>query len=253
MSADNSQVFRSATNLKGVDLRVAAIQSSFIPWRGYFDFIASVDLFVFHEDIQYTKGDWRNRNKIKTPHGTKWITVPVSHKNVAQLICDTPIDPTSPWRRKHLRVLEENYRRAPFFNVAEDLISGGLLSEHITISQLNIDLIRRISNYLEINTQIIHSMEMYLQGSKTERLIDLLKKLNATTYLSGPSADAYLDKELFRQNGIRLEYKSYDYEPYPQLWGDFIGGVTVLDLIANCGPRAKEYIRSKTPEVVIVD
>lgn len=90
-------------------------------------------------------------------------------------------------------------------------------------------------------------------GTKTDRLIDLSKKLNATTYLSGPSADAYLDKEAFRRNGIRLEYKSYDYEPYPQLWGPFEGAVTVLDLIANCGPAAKNHIRSRTPDKVVIE
>jgi WbqC-like protein family len=233
-------------------VRVGVIQSSYIPWRGYFDFIASVDIFVFHDDIQYTKGDWRNRNKIKTPHGAEWITVPVAYKKVAQLICETPIDSTTPWRNKHLRTLEANYRQAPFFYVVEEFISRVSVSEQSTISQLNINLIRRISNYLEINTPMIISSELSLQGSKTERLIDLLKKLNATTYLSGPSADAYLDKDLFRQNGISLEYKSYDYAPYPQLWGDFIGGVTVLDLIANCGSQAKEYILSRTPNKLIV-
>lgn len=234
-------------------MRVGVIQSSYIPWRGYFDFIASVDVFVFHDDIQYTKGDWRNRNKIKTPQGAEWITVPVSYKNVAQLICETPIDSTSPWRKKHLRILEANYRQAPFFQIAKEFIANNLVHERSTISELNIDLIRRISCYLEIDTPMILSSELSLQGSKTERLIDLLRKLNATTYLSGPSADAYLDKDLFRQNGIRLEYKSYDYAPYPQLWGDFIGEVTVLDLIANCGPDSKNLIRTLTPDRVVIE
>lgn len=238
---------------RGRLVKVGVIQSSYIPWRGYFDFIASVDVFVFHDDIQYTKGDWRNRNKIKTPHGTEWITVPVSYKNVAQLICETPIDSASPWRKKHLRILEANYRQAAFFQIANEFISNNSVHERSTISDLNIDLIRRISCYLEIDTPMILSSELSLQGSKTERLIDLLKKLNATTYLSGPSADAYLDKDLFRQNGIRLEYKSYDYEPYPQLWGRFVGEVTVLDLIANCGPQAKDYIRSRTLDRVVIE
>ena len=87
---------------------------------------------------------------------------------------------------------------------------------------------------------------------KTERLINLLGKLGASVYLSGPSADAYLDKEAFRKNGFSLEYKSYDFAPYAQLWGPFEGAVTVLDLIANCGPESKRYLRSRTPNLVVV-
>ena len=232
-------------------MKVGVIQSSYIPWRGYFDFIASVDMFVFHDDIQYTKGDWRNRNKIKTPKGAEWLTVPVSYKKSSQIICDTHIDYITDWKKKHLRTVESHYRQTPYFDVAAELLAGIENEAQETISQLNIRLIRRISAYLEITTPMILSSELSLQGSKTDRLIDLLKKLNATTYLSGPNADAYLNKEMFRQNWIQLEYKSYDYAPYPQLWGDFIGGVTVLDIIANCGPEAKNLIRSRTPDTVI--
>ena len=129
-----------------------------------------------------------------------------------------------------------------------DLVS----EEDLTISQLNIKLIRRICDYLGISTPMILSTELELVGRKTNRLIDMLKKLNATAYLSGPNADAYLDKEAFRYNGIQLEYKSYDYVPYPQLWGDFVGEVTVLDLIANCGADAKYLIRSRIPDRIVV-
>jgi hypothetical protein len=233
-------------------VRVGVIQSSFIPWRGYFDFIASVDAFVFHDDIQYTKGDWRNRNKLKTAKGAEWITVPVSYKSVRQLICETQIDYSTPWGKKHLRSWESHYRQTPYYGVATELLAASAETRHATISQLNIFLVRRICDYLNIRTPMSLSSELLLQGSKTERLIDLLKRMNATSYLSGPSADAYLDKELFRKNGIQLEYKSYDYPPYPQLWGDFIGEVTVLDLIANCGPDAKNWIRSSTPARIVI-
>ncbi|NDC49218.1 MAG: hypothetical protein EBZ61_09120 [Micrococcales bacterium] len=233
-------------------MRIGVIQSSFIPWRGYFDFIASVDTFVFHDDIQYTKGDWRNRNKIKTAKGSEWLSVPVSYKSVSQLICDTPIDNSTPWAKKHLRIWQAHYQAAPFFSATKEILTLLNDKDDATISQLNIKLIRNICEYLGISTPMMLSSELALVGSKTERLIDLLKKLNATTYLSGPSADAYLDKEAFRRNGIQLEYKSYDYAPYPQLWGDFVGEVTVLDLIANCGPEARNQLRSRTPDTVVI-
>lgn len=233
-------------------MKIGVIQSSYIPWRGYFDFIASVDAFVFYDDIQYTKGDWRNRNRIKTPKGAEWLTVPVHYKEVSQLICGTSIDHSTSWQQRHLRKMEENYREAPYAKVALDILAGVPAGQSKTISHLNMALTKRICDYLCITTPLMVSSALSLRGTKTDRLIDLLRKLNATTYLSGPSADAYLDKEAFSRNGIRLEYKSYVYDPYPQLWGAFEGAVTVLDLIANCGPSAKNQVRSLTPDKVII-
>ncbi|QFY41405.1 WbqC family protein [Candidatus Methylospira mobilis] len=234
-------------------MRVGVIQSSFIPWRGYFDFIASVDTFVFHDDIQYTKGDWRNRNKIKTVKGTEWLTVPVRYNKTAQSISDTEIDCATAWGKKHIRLWQAHYRQAPYLRDVLALLDGLDHCQERTISQLNLKLTGRICEYLAIATPSLLSSELSLTGSKTDRLIDLLQKLNATTYLSGPNADAYLDKEAFRKHGIGLEYKSYDYTPYPQLWGAFEGGVTVLDLIANCGPDAKNHICSHTPNQTVVE
>lgn len=231
-------------------MKVGVIQSSFIPWRGYFDFIASVDMFVFHDDIQYTKGDWRNRNKIKTPRGAEWLTVPVSYKKVSQLICETHIDHSNSWREKHLRIWHANYQTAPHFEVVMEILSSLDSHTKTTISQLNINLIRQICDYLNITTPMLLSSELAPKGSKSDRLLDILKKLHADTYLSGPSAEAYINKEAFHKAGIQLEYKTYDYPPYPQLWGDFIGEVTILDLLANCGPEAKKYIHSLTPDTI---
>lgn len=233
-------------------MKVGVIQSNYIPWRGYFDFIASADLFVFHDDLQYTKGDWRNRNKIKTPKGTEWITVPVHYKTVSQLICDTEIDNTTQWGKRHIRQWQEHYRQAPYLSDVLELLSGIEGCQDQMLTQLNLKLIKRICEYLGISTHMLLSSELSLSGSKTDRLIDLLQKLNATTYLSGPSADGYLDRALFKQHGIQLEYKSYDYDPYPQLWGEFEGAVTVLDLIANCGGDSVRYLRSQTPDVSII-
>ena len=233
-------------------MKVAAIQSSFIPWRGYFDFIASVDTFVFLDDVQYSKNGWRNRNRIKTSYGSKWITVPVRHRSLTQLISETEIDDRNDWRESHIRLWSESYGIAPFINEVFKLL-GDMEREKVkTISALNMALTKNIVDYLQIDTRMILSSELKLFGTKTDRLIDLLKKLNATTYLSGPSADAYLDKNAFLKSGIRLKYKSYDYDPYPQLWGEFEGEVTILDLIANCGQESVKYLRSNTPDIVVV-
>ena len=163
------------TLITGCKLRVAAIQPSYIPWRGYFDFISNVDCFVFLDDVQYTTRDWRNRNKIKTPNGTKWLSVPVLNNEQAQLIVDSRIDYSTPWRKKHVGTWSANYRRAPYFDVLMDILYGGEIIEDVTISQLNTKLTRILCNYLNISTPMILSSELKLVGSKTDRLIDLLK------------------------------------------------------------------------------
>ncbi len=233
-------------------MRVGVIQSCFAPWRGYFDFINSVDIFVFYDDVQYSKNSWRNRNRIKTPKGSRWVTVPVRHRSLSQLIVETEIDDTNNWRDDHMRLWGENYGIAPYFHDIWLLLKDANFGSANTISELNIKLTRRICDYLNISTPMILSSDLLLQGSKTDRLINLLKKLNASTYLSGPSADDYLDKEAFIKANIGLEYKTYDYEPYPQLWEGFEGRVSVLDLIANCGPDSINYIKSRSPDVVVL-
>ena len=232
-------------------MRVGIIQSDYIPWRGYYDFINSVDLFIIYDDIQYTKGDWRNRNKIKTPYGLKWLTVPVKYHRMTKLICDTEIDYSSCWQDKHLNLFRSNYSQAKYFAEAIDLFKEGLSYKDITISQLNVRLNKLICEYLDITTPIVMSSEYRVAGIKTERLINLLRKTGATSYLSGPSAKSYLDENVFRENSILLEYKLYDYESYPQLWGEFEGKVSIIDLIANCGSDAKNFMNSRTVEKMV--
>jgi hypothetical protein len=233
-------------------VRAGIIQSCYIPWRGYFDFINEVDLFIFHDDLQYTKGDWRNRNKIKTPNGLIWLTVPVKYKKTSQLICETEIDYSHKWQAEQISRFKNSYIKSPFFKGALELWEKSLQYADQTISQLNIRLINNICSFLGIGTKLVMSSDYAVTGSKTERLIRLLKKVGATVYLSGPSAKGYLDENLFQEHGICLEYKTYDYPSYPQLWGDFIGTVTVLDLIANCGPNSRDFLKSLKPNIVSV-
>jgi hypothetical protein len=224
---------------------VGIIQSNYLPWRGYFDFIASVDLFIVLDDVQYSTGAWRNRNRIKTPAGPQWITVPVRHR-LGTLVQDTAIDYRRDWMRDHRRSIAQNYARAPFTEDALAMLEAAYAAAPATISELNVDLLRRVCGYLEIGTPLRLSAEFPSTGTKTERLIGLLSAAGATTYVSGPNARAYLDEAQFTSAGIRLEYKAYDYRPYPQLWGPYDGAVSVIDLIANCGPGARRLLRSET-------
>lgn len=228
-------------------MKVGIIQSNYIPWRGYFDFIRECDVFVIHDDIQYTKGDWRNRNKIKTPQGAKWMTVPVHYNHTAQLICETRIDYSTNWRAAHQNMFEDNYRTAPFWDIASTLLAGWNTQDWVTISDVNRALIRHVCGFLEIQTPLLESRTFKLDPAlrKTERIITICKALGVTTYLSGPAAKVYLDGELLRRNGIVLEYKTYNYPEYPQLHGRFESNLSVLDLIANTGPDAPYYIWRK--------
>ena len=227
-------------------MRVGVIQSNYLPWRGYFDFIDDVDLFVIHDDLQYTKGDWRNRNRLKAKQGLQWITVPVHHRHTAQRIDETGIDYSRNWQREHRNLISAHLGKAPYVRDVLELVEPQFDAGHRTISELNVALLKAVCRYLAIATPLRFSSELGLTANRTERLIELVTAVGATTYLSGPTARAYLDESRFRDCGIALEYKAYDYASYPQLFGPFDGSVSILDTIANCGPATRAILKSGT-------
>lgn len=225
--------------------KVAILQSNYIPWKGYFDMIAAVDEFILYDDMQYTRRDWRNRNQIKTPHSVQWLTIPVQVKGkYHQSIRETEIDGTA-WARDHWKTLSQNYRRAPFFSeIAAWLEPLYLAVPQTNLSQSNRRFIEAVCSYLEINTIISNSWDYPLSEGKSERLADLCAAAGGNEYISGPAAKSYIDESVFRERGIRLSW--FDYEGYPeyrQLWGDFTHGVSILDLLFNCGKDAHLYMR----------
>ena len=221
--------------------KVAIIQSNYIPWKGYFDIIHDVDLFVFLDDVQMTKRDWRSRNKIKTPRGTEWLTVPVKGGR-EQLICETEIVQDA-WQEHHLKSLQTNYGRAPFFKDFKFLLDWLYRERHTNLSEFNRQTTSIFCEILGIKTQLMSSMDLASQGAKDDRLIDICLKLGATVYLSGPSARDYIVEEKFHEAGIELVYKDYSsYPEYPQLFPPYEHAVSILDLLFNCGPAAPDYI-----------
>lgn len=234
-------------------MRVGVIQSCYIPWRGYFDFIDDVDLFIFYDDVQYTKHDWRNRNKIKTANGLIWLSVPVLCRlNDNIQIQNAKIDYKSNWVKKHIDSIRFSYCKTPYFKTFSEEFFDILNKRHETISSLNINIIKWIAQKLNIKTEMKMSTEFDPVGVKTDRLIDILKKASATSYLSGPAAKNYLDVGKFKNAGIGLEFKGYEYAEYPQLHGPFEPHVSVLDLLFNCGPDSRKYLKSlKSNEKVL--
>jgi hypothetical protein len=225
--------------------RIAIVQSNYIPWKGYFDLIASVDEFILYDDMQYTRRDWRNRNQIKTPQGLQWLSVPVLVKGkYHQKIRETMID-GSDWAHTHWKALMANYGRAPCFQAVAPWIEAVYVEAGDThLSTLNHRFIAAICGYLGIKTRISSSWDYPLSEGKTERLADLCLHAGGTHYVSGPSARDYVDESVFADRDLVLEWFDYaGYPEYPQLWGAFTHTVTILDLLFNCGAESGRYMK----------
>jgi hypothetical protein len=216
--------------------RVAVSQSNYIPWKGYIDLLAFVDEFVLYDDVQFTKRDWRNRNLIKTPRGLQWLTVPARVKGrYLQTIRETEIDGTE-WSARHWRTLAVNYGHSPFFGEIAAILEPAYSARYRTISELNRAMLEIVCRYLDIETKISDSADFDLIEGRTERLADICRQAGATEYVSGPSAKAYVDEGVFQHAGIDLTWFDYSgYPEYPQLWGPFEHGVSIVDLLFNCG------------------
>jgi hypothetical protein len=226
--------------------KVAIVQSNYIPWKGYFDMVAAVDEFILYDDMQFTRRDWRNRNQIKTPQGLQWLTVPVMVKGrYHQTIRDTEIDGAD-WAEAHWKTLVQNYRRAPHFQEVATLFEPYYRQHSYThLSVLNRALIEAVCKYLGITTKISNSWDYTLIDGKTERLAALCAQAGGTEYISGPAAKNYIEERVFSDRGMTLSWFNYTgYKEYSQLWGDFIHGVTILDLLFNCGEEASRYMKN---------
>lgn len=223
--------------------RVGIIQSCYIPWKGYFDIIHDVDLFVFHDDLQYTKGDWRNRNRIKTSGGERWLTIPVG-TDEHRRICDVRL-PADDWARSHWRRLDAAYHQAPFFKHYRDYFEQLYLGRAWTsLSELNQAMTVGIArDLLGITTTFTQSTAFELTQAKGARVLELLAKTGATEYVSGPAARAYITDDEFLAAGITPIWKDYSgYPTYQQLHPPFSHRVTILDVLFHTGPEAPWHI-----------
>lgn len=228
--------------------KIAILQSNYIPWKGYFDIIAAVDEFIFYDEMQYTKNDWRNRNKIKSPNGLHWLSIPVATKghisNDVRIMDAKIVD--KGWANSHWNTIKQFYKKAPYFKDYAELFErlyAECAGEEL-LCKVNYRFIFAICEILGIKTKLSFSQDYGLIEGKTERLVDLVQKAGGTEYLSGPSAKDYIVPELFENAGIKLTWMDYTgYPEYPQLYPPFEHGVSVLDLIFNCGPDARKYMK----------
>ncbi len=227
--------------------RVGILQSNYIPWKGYFDLIDKTDVFVIYDEVQYTKNDWRNRNRIKTKNGLEWITIPVQRNSLSQRIDQTLVAKRD-WNTKHWKTLVTNYTKASAFAETKEFLYDLYFGEprYDNLSEINCNLIRKISDYLGIKTSIINSTDLEMKGDRNEKLVDACLKLDADRYLSGPSAKSYLNVQLFNDNGISVEWMDYHgYASYTQLFPPFVHEVSIIDLIFNMGTSSRAYFRGE--------
>ncbi len=225
-------------------MTVSILQSNYIPWKGYFDLIAQSDVFVIYDEVQYTKNDWRNRNIIKTQNGPQWITIPVKQNSLGQKIYETEALKFN-WYKKHMNALQANYGKTKYFKEYKKLFFDIYERGDMNLSVINKQFIEAICSALEIQTKIIDSRSLDLVGDRQERLIDACEKLNASTYLSGPAAKSYLEEDKFNEKGIKVMWMDYsNYTEYFQLSPPFVHEVSILDLIFNEGPNARNFLKN---------
>lgn len=225
--------------------KVAIVQSSYIPWKGYFDLIRRVDEFILYDDVQYTRRDWRNRNRIKSPNGPLWLTIPVEVRGrYLQAIKDTKVSDRR-WNERHWRSIHGSYARAPYYAAyrpqLEDLYLG---CDSASLSEINFRFLSRFCALLSIETRLTWSMDYTtVDAETTERLVALCRQAGATEYLSGPSARAYIDPSRFEDAGIMLTFMDYDgYPEYGQLYPPFDHQVSIIDLLVHTGPAALAHM-----------
>jgi hypothetical protein len=217
-------------------------QPDFLPWLGFFDRWRRSDLYIVLDDVQFLRRGWHHRDKIKTAAGVQWLTVPVMKKGkYLQLIREVEIDYSTDWRSKHLRTIEVNYKRACAFDYFIEKIKGIYNKKPRFLVELNLLLLQLMAEELGIDVPFVLASDYHVNSSSTRRLVELMKAVEGTHYLSGTGARNYLDESLFEQEGILLNWQQFNHPVYPQLHGDFVPGLSVLDFAMNHNPPLDRY------------
>jgi len=225
-------------------MRVTILQPSYLPWLGFFEQMHRSDQFVLYDDVQFTRRDWRNRNRIRVQEGSVWLTVPVIQKNkYEQSLLETKIDNSTSWKRKHLESIRCHYSKTPFFDLYFPWCEKTFNREWDFLLDLSLETIQYLKGELKINTPLLRSSELGESGNKSERLISICKQLGATQYLSGESARNYISEKDFSDQGIGLEYQNYQHPEYPQRYEGFVPFLSTIDLLFNCGDKSMEFLK----------
>lgn len=214
-------------------------QPNYIPWIGYFDLIRQADVWIWYDDVQYTRRDWRNRNRVAAGDVASWLTIPVRTKGrFEQTIRETQIDYSQPWIRQHTETIRRCYARAPFFDTVRAIVEPALEARPERLADLTIRMNEAISEALRFTPSFARSSELAsARSGRQDRLVEICRRVEATTYLSGPSARRYIDPRIFAEAGIELRYIVYDYPPYARGAHPYVPNLSIVDALAWLGPE----------------
>ena len=220
------------------------LQPSYLPWLGYFAQLERSDVFVMYDDVQFDKESWRNRNRIKTAHGPQWLTVPVLTKGKnfptnREIAINNAID----WRRKHLASIQQNYAKAPFFADYFPLFQKLYAREWNFLLDLNLASFDMFTDALGLRREVRLASELGVGGSSVQRLIDICHALGANRFYEGAAGKNYIDDTTFTRASIELEYQDYQHPLYPQLHGQFVPHLSIIDLLFNCGCQSLDVLK----------
>lgn len=221
--------------------QISIHQPVYLPWLGFFKKIISSDIFVFLDDVQFEKNGWHNRNKIKTKDGDIWLTVPVHAKNNI-LLNSIQIDNSSNWSQKHAKSILLNYSKSPFFDEYWSDYELIYKKKFTTLLELNVILIKTILKQLDVKTKIVFSSELKTTSTGSDRILEICKKLKATSYLSGIQGPNYLKTDDFKKNNIKLIIQNFHHPTYKQLYNSFLPNLSTIDLIFNEGFNARDLL-----------
>ncbi len=229
---------------------LAILQPGYLPWLGFFDQVRRADVFVYYDDVQYDKHGWRNRNRVKSTSGEPhWLTVPVRHSGLEwPSVREVEIDRRTPWARKHMGTLRQFYGRAPFASRYLPELDELLHRPWERIVDLDLALIQKLCDWLSLTAPRYRSSELGVAGERTARLVALCQRVGADRYLTGDAARSYLDTDLFTRSGITVEWQAYRHPVYPQLHGEFVPYLSVVDLLLNCGDESGAILARSGPE-----
>ena len=236
-------------------MRVVILQPMYIPWMGYFGMMQQADKFIFHDDIEFVRKSWQRRNRIKTPEangGIKWLPVSVE-KNQGQNINEVKINNNTDWQKEHWKEIRKSYSEEPipygsdhakYFEKYEEVVHDFYQKDWEYLSNLNIYTIKKLAEKIGVgDVEFLKTSNMDINGSKTERVINILKEVGADEYVSGPGAKDYLKAEMFKSNDINLYWHNFDHPTYSQPYGDFESHLSAIDFLFNVGPNTKQILR----------
>jgi WbqC-like protein family len=227
-------------------MTLVVIQPGYLPWLGFFDQMRRSDVFVYYDDVQFDKHGWRNRNRIKSPDGPQWLTVPVLHHRKQQpLIIETLIDTRSGWPRKHVGTLRQYYAKAPYVKQYLPELEELLNRPWTHLADLDIAVVDLMAGWLKLAPNVVRASQLGVVGTQSERLINLCLHFGARRYFSGNAARDYLDVGQFERRGIEVVWQNYRHPIYPQLHEPFVPYLSAIDLLLNCGDDSASILRGE--------